>query len=469
MSHPLSGSGCIGTPQVPGPTPQKAPQAPLRCPGAEDQPPEASEAPAERPRGRQTRWRRSWFVLVESNTTGSGRLFCACARELGLRPVMLARDPGRYPYVAQDGIDAVVTDTADPAALLAACRALGAPVAGATSSSEYYIGAAADLAAALGRPHPDGNAIRSCRDKRSQRDRLRAAGVPGPAFSAATTPAEAVAAAGRIGYPVVVKPVSGSGSVGTRRCAGPGEAAEAAGYVLGTDPAELGLPPQPAVLVEEYLPGAEYSVEALGEQVVGITRKHLGPEPYFVETGHDFPAPLPEAEHAAISGIALAALRALGLGWGGAHVEVRRTAAGPRIVEVNPRLAGGMIPRLVAESLGIDMIFHVVAEAAGQPRPPRPAAAAAAAIRFLVADQGGRLTGVCGAAAARAVPGVVEVGITARAGQEVRVRHSFTDRLGYVIARGESDSVAARAAEAAAGMLGARFAAASSAMEGSLD
>ena len=411
----------------------------------------------------------SWFVLVESNTTGSGRLFCACARELGLRPVMLARDPGRYPYVAQDGIDAVVTDTADPAALLAACRALGAPVAGATSSSEYYIGAAADLAAALGRPHPDGNAIRSCRDKRSQRDRLRAAGVPGPAFSAATTPAEAVAAAGRIGYPVVVKPAAGSGSIGTRRCAGPSEVAGAAAYVLDTDPAELALPPQPAVMVEEYLTGEEYSAETLGEHVVGITRKHLGPEPYFVETGHDFPAPLPQADQAAIGDVAVAALRALGLGWGGAHVEIRRTPAGPRIVEVNPRLAGGMIPKLVAESLGIDMIFHVVAQAAGQPRPPRPVRAGATAIRFLVATGAGRLTGVRGVAAARTVPGVVEVGITGTPGQEVLVRHSFRDRLGYVIARGDSGSVAARAAEAAVRLLAAEFAPASSVTEGSLD
>jgi biotin carboxylase len=263
--------------------------------------------------------------------------------------------------------------------------------------------------------------------------------------------------------------VAGSGSIGTRRCSGASEVAEAAAYVLDTDPAELALPPQPAVMVEEYLTGGEYSAETLGEHVVGITRKHLGPEPYFVETGHDFPAPLPAADQAGIGSVAVAALRALGLGWGGAHVEIRRTPAGPRIVEVNPRLAGGMIPRLVAESLGIDMIFHVVAQAAGQPRQPRPARADATAIRFLVATGAGRLTGVGGVAAARAVPGVVEVGITVSPGQEVLVRHSFRDRLGYVIARGESGSVAARAAEAAVQLLAAEFAPASRVTEGSLD
>jgi biotin carboxylase len=408
-----------------------------------------------------------WFVLVESKTTGSGRLFCRCARDLGLRPVLLTRDPGRYPYVAEDGVDTVLTDTADQAALLAAGRALDAPVAGATSSSEYYIAAAAELAAALGRPHPDAAAIRTCRDKHAQRARLRDAGLPGPEFEQASTPSAAVTAAGRIGYPVVVKPISGSGSIGTRRCADADEVAAAAAYVLDTDPAELALPPQAAVLVEEYLAGDEYSVETLGEHVVGITRKHLGPEPYFMEIGHDFPAPLPEAERAAIGAAALAALRALGLGWGGAHVELRYGPDGPRIVEVNPRLAGGMIPRMVTEALGIDMIFHVVAEAAGQPRTPRPARSEAAAIRFLVTTEPGKLAGISGMAAARAVPGVVEVGISGQPDRDVLIRHAFTDRLGYVIARGESGTVAARAAQRGLHMLAAQFAA-SPVTEGSL-
>lgn len=417
--------------------------------------------------GRSRSSRSPWFVLVESNTTGSGRLFCARARELSLRPVLLARDPHRYPYLAEDGIDAVVADTGDPAALLAACQQLSAPVAGVTSSSEYYIAAAAELAAALGRPHPDADAIRSCRDKHAQRARLRAAGQPGPEFAIAATPAEAAAAADRIGYPVVVKPVSGSGSIGTRRCADETETAEAAAYVLHTDPAELALPPQAAVVVEEYLAGPEYSVETLDTGVVGITRKHLGPEPYFVETGHDFPAALDDSARAAIARTAVAALRALGLGWGGAHVEVRHTPAGPRIVEVNPRLAGGMIPRMVAESLGIDMICHVVAKAAGQPWPPRPTRSDATAIRFLVATEAGRLTGVRGLAAARAVPGVIEVGMTAQPGQEVLVRHCFRDRLGYVIARGDSGDAAALAAQTALQLLAAQLTPAASVTESS--
>jgi biotin carboxylase len=409
-----------------------------------------------------------WFVLVESNTTGSGRLFCSSARRLGLRPVLLSRDPGRYPYVALDGIDARIVDTTDPAAIRSAGAALGGRIAGVTSSSEYSIATASEVARSYGLPHPDPDAVRACRDKGAQRARLRAAGLPGPRFAVARTAAAAIGAAADIGLPVVVKPVAGSGSIGVRRCAEPAEVEAAARAVLDVDPAGLALPAQEAVLVEEYLTGTEYSVETLDDRVVGITRKHLGPEPYFVETGHDFPAPLAAAERDAIGASAVAALHALGLGWGPAHVELRYAATGPRVIEVNPRLAGGMIPRVVQEACGVDMVFQTVALAAGSPVDTGPTRDRAASIRFLVAPTAGRLVEIDGVELARRLPGVVEVGLTREVGQDLVVRHSFQDRLGYVIASAPDGTRAARAAEAGLRTLHARIAPASYVTEGSL-
>lgn len=395
------------------------------------------------------------FVLVESNTTGSGRLFCACARELGLRPVLLARDPGRYPYVAADGIESRVVDTTSAAALLDACAALGGPVAGVTSSSEYSVAIAGEVARELGLPHPDPDAVRACRDKHSQRALLRDAGVPGAAFLAAATPGAAVEAAGDLGLPVVVKPVAGSGSIGTRRCDTPDEVRAAASAVLDADPAALALPPQRAVMVEELLDGPEFSVETMDDRVVGVTRKHLGPAPHFVETGHDFPAAGPGVR--AMADTAVAALRALGLGWGPAHTELRLTASGPRIVEVNPRLAGGMIPRMVQAASGVDLIRQAVARAAGRPLDLRPSRDRHASIRFLVAGSSGTLAAVRGLRDASLLPGVVEAAPLREPGHEVVLRHSFQDRLAYVVAAADSAAGAARAADAALSVLHAEI------------
>lgn len=389
------------------------------------------------------------LVLVESNTTGSGRLFCSAARQLGLRPLLLSRDPGRYPYVAADGIEHRVADTSSTAGVLAACAGLDGRIAGIASSSEYFAATAADAAAALGFAHPEVDAVQACRDKYVQRVRLADAGIPCPAFAAARTPGEAATAASAVGFPVVVKPASGTGSIAVRQCGTAAEAAAAAGYALdpGADPA---LPTQQMVLVEEYLPGAEYSVELIDAQVVGVTRKLLGPEPYFVETGHDFPAPVGAADYRALGATAVAAVRALGLGWGGAHVELRYgRGPDPYVVEVNPRLAGGMIPRAVQVATGIDMIRHVVAAAAGRPEPLRHLRDGAASIRFLVASEPGTVAAITGVAEASGLPGVVEVGITCTIGQQVVLRHSFRDRFGYVITAAENSMEAAASADAA--------------------
>jgi len=356
------------------------------------------------------------FVLVESNTTGSGREFCVAAARLGLRPVVLAADPARYPYLRADGVDHRVVDTLDEAAVHDACVELAA--VGVTSSSEYYIATAATVAARLGRPAADAAAVARCRHKDRQRALLAAAGVPVPRARPVTSVAEAVEAARDLGPPVVVKPSTGSGSVGVRLCAGVGEVAEAAGALLAAGVNERGLPVPALALVEEYVPGQEFSVETFDKQVIGITRKYLGPPPHFVEVGHDFPARVAERDDLAAT--TCAALAALGLGWGAAHTELRLGPSGPVVIEVNPRLAGGMIPALVREATGVDLVEGCVRLAAGLPVSLDPTMADAAAIRFVVAT-----------------------------GDRLPPPSSFRDRIGHVIATAPTTEEAAARADAA--------------------
>ena len=43
------------------------------------------------------------LLFVESNTSGTGRLFVQRARELGYRPVLITTRPEKYAYLAQPG------------------------------------------------------------------------------------------------------------------------------------------------------------------------------------------------------------------------------------------------------------------------------------------------------------------------------------------------------------------------------
>ncbi|MET7704045.1 ATP-grasp domain-containing protein [Streptomyces sp. NPDC005485] len=391
------------------------------------------------------------LLLIESNTTGTGRLFARRAAELGVTPVLLTTDPARYPYATEDALRTETVDTADQSRIREAADRLAAeaPLAGVLTSSEYYVPAAAALAGRLGLPGPAASAVQACRDKSEQRRTLAAAGVGVPGFAVVETVGAAVSAAAATRLPVVVKPVQGSGSLGVRLCADLDEVAAHARTLLATTANERGVATPGRILVEEYLTGAEFSVEVFGTEAVVTVAKHVGPLPAFVEVGHDVPAALPGDLERALRRTAVRAVEALDLGWGAAHVELRLDGTLPKVIEVNPRLAGGMIPELVRRACGIDLVRAQVLAALGRPPELERGVYGRASIRFLTADQDGilapDLTDVT--ARAGAVPDVVEAALYRGPGEPVGPAADFRGRLGHVIAVADHPAQAARAAD----------------------
>jgi biotin carboxylase len=395
--------------------------------------------------------RRRAVLFVESNTSGTGALFVHTARAIGYAPVLVTARPEKYAYLARPGApEVVVVPRVDEDAVEALVRERfggGEGVAGITSTSEYFVAAAAAAAARFGLPGPDAARVRAARDKSRQREVLAAAGVPVPAFRAVRSADEAVAAAREIGGPVVVKPVDGSGSVGVRACASPGEVREHAARLLA--PPEGAGGEAPRALVEELVEGAEFSVELFSGRVVGVTRKHLGAPPFFVEAGHDYPADVPAADARALAETALRGTALLGLGWGPLHWELRLRDGQALPIEVNPRLAGGFIPELVRHAQGIDLIRETLRLVVGETPELEPARRRHASIRFLFAPGDGRLAAVQGVDEALDHPGVGDVSLYRSAGDELAVHGDFRDRIGHVIACADTPAAARAAAERA--------------------
>jgi biotin carboxylase len=391
---------------------------------------------------------RQSLLFIESNTSGTGRLFVHTARELGYAPVLITAKPEKYAYLAEAGApEVIVVPRIDEDELELLIRERfdgGAGVAGITSSSEYFIATAAALAARFGLAGPDAASVRAARDKSHQRRVTAAAGVAAPAFRVAASAAEAVAAAREIGFPVVVKPVDGSGSVGVRACAGEAEVQAHTAPLFAAGGAETRL------LVESFVDGEEFSVEVFSGRVIGITRKHLGRPPFFVEAGHDYPAAVaPDVERTLADTVVLATER-LGLGWGPLHWEMRMAADGRAVpMEVNPRLAGGFIPELVRHAQGIDLIRETLRLVVGQAPEPVAERRRHASIRFLFAPAAGRLEGVEGVEEARSMEGVVDVALYRPVGAELTIEGDFRDRIGHVIACADGSEAASTTAEGA--------------------
>jgi biotin carboxylase len=226
---------------------------------------------------------------------------------------------------------------------------------------ELAVPTVAMVAAKLGLPGIDPAGAEALRDKRRMKEMLQAAGVPVsrgvPLDSGVVDEAELAATEQVIGYPAVVKPVDGSGSLFVRRVDDHQALRETVAAVQGLD--ALGRRLADRLLVESYITGPEFSVEGYAQDgeivVVSVTAKLLGPEPYFVEIGHTVEADLSEADHSALAETAAQAVRALGLTVGVFHVEVRLSPSGPVIVEVGGRLAGDRIPTLIEAVHGLDL------------------------------------------------------------------------------------------------------------------
>jgi predicted ATP-grasp superfamily ATP-dependent carboligase len=284
-----------------------------------------------------------------------------------------------------------MTDTMGADAMCAAARELARrePVRGVLSWDEARILQSAKVAAELDLPGGDPDMVMRCRDKYLTREALAKAGVPQPRSILVTSVGEALAAAEQIGYPVVLKPRALAASLGVVRVDGPGELAAQFSFARDTTvPGAWRY--DVVVLVEEYLSGLEISIDSAvhGGQTypMFVARKEIGYPPYFEEVGHVVDAADPLLTDAQVLRIAHDAHAALGFTDGMTHTEVKLTPTGPKIIEVNARLGGDLIPYLGLRATGIDPGLAAAAVACGQ----RPEVAAdrkqVGAVRFFYVD-----------------------------------------------------------------------------------
>jgi biotin carboxylase len=403
--------------------------------------------------------RRPLLVLVSSLTRSTREFFFRAVTPY-YRVWLLLGGAGRsaeatwqVPYL----VGWTTVDTLDPDAMAAVVRELMAKetVAGIHCFDEARIEATAKTATMLGLPTTPPEAILRCRDKVRSRQAFAQAGIPQPRSAAVHSLDEAAEVARAWGYPVVLKPRNLAASFGIRRADSADELAEA--YRVAR---ETTLPEAPeryadGVLVEEYVDGPEISIDAAcfdGRVVpLVVARKETGFPPYFEELGHVVDGNDPLREDRALADLLTRTHAAVGFTTGVTHTEFRLSPSGPKVVELNGRSGGDLIPYLGQLATGVDVSLVAVAIACGQAPDIRQDRSRVAAIRFYYPEH--RLTLHEARFEPALLPAEIEsAGPMAEPGTVLEPPpggFSFTARLAYAVAVADGAAACRSALDAA--------------------
>jgi len=202
------------------------------------------------------------------------------------------------------------------------------------------------------------------------------------------------------------------------------------------------------VLVEGYIPGKEVAVEGLLTdgtlRVLAIFDKPDPLEgPYFEETIYVTPSRLPESVQRAIEKCARDAVRSLGLSHGPVHAEFRINDDGVWPLEVAPRPIGGLCARALRFSfegesgpIGLEeLLLRHALELLGRNSPRERIASG---VMMIPVPKSGVLEAVSGEDAARSIPGITELTITARLHDAIAAWPEGSSYLGFLFARGDT-------------------------------
>jgi biotin carboxylase len=398
-------------------------------------------------------------VLLLATTTGyQTRAFGEAAERLGVDLVFATDRCDVLEDPWQDAALAIRFHHERAAIEAIAKAAVAKPIDGVLAVGDRPSIIAAATCEVLGlRWHPVA-AVTTARSKLLTRQRFADAGLPGPRFRAidlADDPRSLLP----LGFPCVVKPVALTGSRGVIRADDEPSLVAAFNRLrslmkapdIRGERSEI----HETVVVEGFIEGREFAVEGLMTagrlRTVAIFDK---PDPldgpFFEETIYVTPSSESSWAQMAIVDAVTAAATALGLRHGPIHAECRVNATGVYVLEVAPRPIGGLCARVLRFAGGsVSFEELLLRHAIGQNVAHYEREQRASAVMMIPIPRRGVFRGVRGLDQARAVSGIEDVRITAKADQMLIPLPEGASYLGFIFARADDPGAAVAALRAA--------------------
>jgi len=384
------------------------------------------------------------LLLLVPTSTYRAEAFIRAAKKLPVELSIASETPSSLSHLHPETLPAFDFSNPARAAYFARVFAADTPVDAVVAVDDRATLAAAVVAEALDLPHNSPDAVRASLNKYLGRRRMQAAGIPVPGFRLVPV-ANPESVLSEISFPAVLKPLAMAASRGVVRVDGRDAFLEACRHLRPMVAAES--PPYDPIarehlLVEDYVPGWEVSVEGLvTDGLLHVMAIFDKPDPlqgpYFPETMYVTPSRHGPETQARIIGMTQRAVAAVGLRHGPVHVELR--GDGERVVpiEVHARSIGGMCSKVLRFGDGRTLEDVILQQALGilgaMPAPP----SRAAGVWMLQSPERGYFVSMRGLSAASNIPGIEEIIVAARPGQFVEPLPEGFLYLAFIFARAD--------------------------------
>jgi len=354
--------------------------------------------------------RKGWRVyLADGNENVMGRKYCDVFLHIDLKDKEGMLEAARV-IKEREGLDGVFTAGTD------------------------FSTTVAWVAEALGLPGIPYKVALRATDKSLMRERLREHGVPVPDFTYLEGDDSPLLVLERgLKYPLVVKPVDNMGARGVRRVDSDEELIRACRDAIESSRSGR-------VIVEEFMDGPELSIDAIVYRgditICGIADRHICFPPYFVEMGHTMPSSLSDKDLDEVVRIFKLGVKAIGITDGAAKGDVKLTASGAKIGEIAARLSGGyMSGWTYPYSSGVEVTEKALNIAVGlDPGDMKPKVSMVSAERAFISIPG-RISNIDGVDSARGIPGVKDLFLRVKVGDDVVFPINNVEKCGNIISR----------------------------------
>lgn len=215
--------------------------------------------------------------------------------------------------------------------------------------------------------------------------------------------------------------------------------------------------PDIPVMAEEFLDGPQYLVETIVYKkkihIVAVFRQEITFEKRFIITGYNLLLGSSAEFTNRLSRAVKSIVESFGMETGACHLELRYVKERWKLIEVNPRISGSGMNKMIEVAYGISLAQETLKMALGQKPNLEVKHKKHLFVQHVTVSQTGYLEKVTGKKRARRSPGVEWVYVKPRKGSLLRPPLSMGDRYAYVIATGSCEEEAKENAKYAASQI----------------